>query len=215
MNLTANGLVIRAVDYRDNDRILTVMTQENGKLTVKAQGVRKKSSRLIAASQLFAYSNMDIYENKGFFTLNEAQVLEQFYQLANDLDGLALASYFCELLATEGEENSAIGDMLRLALNSLFALCKKLYPAAQIKAAFELRFMAIAGYMPSKQQCESLCPTAASAANYILSADLKKLFAFKIDDSSQRELGDFAEKYTCDKLERGFKTLDFYNSIKL
>lgn len=213
MNATVNGLVIRAVDYRDNDRILTVMTAEQGKLIVKAQGVRKKSSKLIASTQLFAYSNMAIYENKGYFTLNDAQVLEQFYQLANDLDALCLASYFCELLATEGEENTPVDGMLRLALNSLYALCKKLYPPAIIKAAFELRFISMVGYCPSQALLAEISPAAANAAQYILQADLKKLFSFSLDDVSVKQLADFAENYICKMLERGFKTLDFYKSI--
>lgn len=215
MNLTVNGLVIRASDYRDSDKILTVMTAERGKLTIKAPGVMGKKSKFAAAAQLFAYSNMTLYENSGFYTINEAQVLEQFYKLSGNLDSLALASYFCELLATEGEENIPVDGMLRLALNSFFALSGGLFDIRQIKAAFELRFILMAGYMPDAQERSSLNPTAAAAANYILSADLKKLFSFKIDDASLNELAKFAEKYTCAKLERGFKTLDFYKSISI
>ena len=153
MHLTTNGLVIRTVDWRDSDRLLTVMTQDHGKLTVKAQGVRRRSSRFGPAGQLFAYSEMSLYQQGGHYSLNDAQVIEQFFRLANDLDGLALASYFCQLLDTEGEENIPAPDLLRLALNSLFALCNQVNDRELIKAAFELRFLGLGGYEPDLWAC--------------------------------------------------------------
>ena len=54
MHLNTKGLVIRTVDWRDSDRLLTVMTEDYGKITVKAQGIRRRGSRFGAAGQLFA-----------------------------------------------------------------------------------------------------------------------------------------------------------------
>ena len=45
MHLNTKGLVIRTVDWRDSDRLLTVMTEDYGKITVKAQGIRRRGSR--------------------------------------------------------------------------------------------------------------------------------------------------------------------------
>ena len=59
---------------------------------------------------------------------------------------MALASYFAEVLDAEGEEDGESGAVLRLALNSLYALAKGLYSPGDIKAAFELRYMALSGY---------------------------------------------------------------------
>ncbi len=53
--MNTKGLVIRTVDWRDSDRLLTVMTEDYGKMTVKAQGIRRRGSRFGAAGQLFAY----------------------------------------------------------------------------------------------------------------------------------------------------------------
>lgn len=153
MHLTTKGLVIRTVDWRDSDRLLTVMTEDYGKITVKAPGIRRKSSRMGWAGQLFAYCQFTLYEKNGRLTLQDAQMLEQFFSLSRDLDALALGSYFCELLATEGEEDVPAPGMLRLALNSLYALAHHLYDIRQIKAAFELRFLAIAGYEPDLWKC--------------------------------------------------------------
>ena len=56
MFFKTRAVVLREVDYKDNDRILTLLTEDRGLLTVKARGVKSKSSKLKVACQLFAFS---------------------------------------------------------------------------------------------------------------------------------------------------------------
>ncbi len=153
MYQTVRGLTIRSVDYKEADKILTILTDTRGTLTVKARGVRRKGSRLKAAAQLFTFSQMTLYEQKGRAALQEAEILQQFPGLQNDLTSLSLASYFAEVLSTEAEDAPADPNILRLALNSLYALSNGLYTPGQIKAAFELRYMQMAGYAPDLAAC--------------------------------------------------------------
>lgn len=153
MYQTVRGLTIRSVDYKEADKILTVLTDTRGCLTVKARGVRRKGSRLKAAAQLFTFSQMTLYEQKGRTALQEAEVLQQFPGIQTDLTKLALASYLAEVLSTEAEDAPAEPDIQRLALNCLYALSNELCPPAVIKAAFELRYMLLAGYAPALEAC--------------------------------------------------------------
>lgn len=153
MHLTTKGLVIRTVNWRDGDRLLTVLTEDYGLITANAPGVRRRTSKFGGAGQLFAYCQFSLYEKGGRMTVQDAQVLEQFFRLSEDLDALALASYFCELLGAEGEEWAPAPGVLRLALNSLYALANHIAPPELIKAAFELRFLAISGYEPDLRRC--------------------------------------------------------------
>ncbi|MEG1430104.1 MAG: DNA repair protein RecO [Oscillospiraceae bacterium] len=90
MHIKTTGIVLREVDYKESDKILTVLTAEGGKRTVKARGCRGKSSRTAAACQVLVYSDLTITEYRDFFTLGEADSLEQFWNLRSDLDKLAL-----------------------------------------------------------------------------------------------------------------------------
>lgn len=153
MYQTVRGLIIRSVDYKEADKILTVLTDTRGCLTVKARGVRRKGSRLKAAAQLFAYSQMTLYEQKGRATLHEAEVLEAFSGLQTDIVKMALASYFAEVLGTEAEDAPMDTDVQRLALNCLYALANDLCEPGVVKAAFELRYMQMAGYAPDLGAC--------------------------------------------------------------
>ena len=104
-HISTQGLVLREVNYKEADKILTVLTAEGGKRTVKARGCRRKGSPLAASAQLLVYSDMTLFEYRDHFTLNEAESLQQFWHMKSDVGKLSLASYFAEVMeavAVEG-----------------------------------------------------------------------------------------------------------------
>lgn len=153
MHLTTKGLVLREVNYKESDKILTVLTAEEGKLTVSARGCRKKGSAIAAASQLLVWSEFTLYEYQGRWAIKEALTERQFDGVRSDLDKLALASYFAEVTEALAEEGQTEAGLLSLTLNSLHALEKLPLPPALIKTAFEWKAMALAGYEPMAEGC--------------------------------------------------------------
>jgi len=153
MFVTTKAIVLREVKYKEADRILTLFTAENGKITAKARGALRKSSRTAAATQQLTYSDMTLFFNKGKWTVNEASVSEGFDGLKSDIVRFALGSYFAECVEALSVEEQSDGAMLSLILNSLYALSRGMYDERKIKAAFELRLMSLAGYHPSVDAC--------------------------------------------------------------
>lgn len=153
MYTTIRGLVIREVNYKEADKILTVLTDTEGKLTVSARGARRKSCKYAAATQLFAYSEMTLFANKGRWSLNEAETREQFLGLREDIGRLALASYMAQMLEALSDEDMPNPQLLQCGLNSLYVLSRGLCPEKQIKAVFELRLMCLSGYEPDLSAC--------------------------------------------------------------
>jgi len=150
---TLHGLVLREVKFKEADKMLTVLTQEEGKLSLRARGALRKSCRFAAASQQLVYSEMTVFENRGRFAIEEASVIEDFSALRENITSFALGVYFAELMEVLSDEDSPDPEMLRLGLNSLYALSREMYPPKLIKAAFELRAMCIAGYAPPLDGC--------------------------------------------------------------
>lgn len=150
---TTKALVLREVKYKEADKILTVLTESDGKLTVKARGALRKGCKFGASAQVLAYSEMTLFGNKGKWSLNEAETLEQFLPLRSDIEKLALGSYFAEALESVSDEDSPDPAMLQLGLNSLFALSRGLYTHEHIKAVFELRLMSLSGFEPDVFGC--------------------------------------------------------------
>ena len=243
MFLKTDGLVVRQVNYKDNDQILTVLTKEHGLMTLKARGVRSRSSRLKGACQLLAYSEFTVFENRGFHTIDEANAIQMFPELRTDIELLSLASYFAQVAEVLSKEDMPNPELLSLTLNALYALCRRLCTPELVKAAFELRAACLGGYTPELSGCAVcgdpepdrfdvrggiLCcascsageglrlpvsPGSLAAMRYLVSCDAKRLFSFRLEGRAVKELCDLAETYLQTQLERGFYTLDFYKSL--
>ena len=153
MHIKARGLVLREVNYKEADKILTVLTDEGGKRTVKARGCRRRGSRLAASAQLLTYSEMTLFEYRDHCTMNEAASLEQFWGVRSDVEKLALGSYFAETMEAVALEGRSDPELLSLILNALYALDKLDRPPALVKAAYELQLLCLAGYAPMLDAC--------------------------------------------------------------
>jgi len=153
MYITTRGLVLREVKFKEADKLLTVLTEDEGKLTVRARGALRKGSRYAAAAQLLTFSEFTLFGNKGRWSLNEGTTVEQFLGIREDIGRFALGAYFAELLECVSDEDRPNAAVLRLGLNALYALSRSLYPPAHIKAVFELRLMCLSGFAPALDAC--------------------------------------------------------------
>ncbi len=243
MYLNIQAIVLRVTDYNDRDALLTVLSREYGKLTVKARGLRRKNSPLIAPCQLLAYGEFTLFEYRGMYTINEAHSIELFTALRRDLTKLSLGTYFAQVCEVLSQEDLPNPELQALLLNSLYALSKLDLPEMQVKAAFELRSACLAGYTPDLFGCHvcgdqnpdrfdlsagqlqcarcgggggirmPVTPGILQAMRYISMCDPKKLFGFSLGAENMQNLSTLTESYLCTQLERGFSALDFYKSL--
>lgn len=153
MYLTIQAIVLRVTDYNDRDALLTVLTRNHGKLTIKARGLLRKNSPLVAPCQLLSYGEFTLFEYKGQYTINEAHAIELFQGLRRDLGKLSLGTYFAQAAEVLSQEDLPNPELLSLVLNSLYALDKLGKQELLVKAVFELRSAAIAGYAPDLFGC--------------------------------------------------------------
>ena len=166
MHINTQGLVLRETNYKDGDKILTVLTSTEGKRTVKARGCRRKNSPLAAAAQLLVYSEMSLFAYRERWSMNEANTLEEFRGLRADVALLALASYCAETVDAVAREGEDTPGLLPLVLNTLYALDKLRKPPVLVKAAYELKLMSLAGYAPLLDAC-ALCGTQAPVSPHL------------------------------------------------
>lgn len=244
MYLKTEGLVLRVSPFQEADAMLSVLTRGHGLLSVRARGLRRAKSPLKGACQLLAYSEFTLFENRGFYTVNEASALEMFLPLRDDLERLTLAQYFAQVAEVLSQEDAPESGILPLTLNAIYALTKLNLPQRQIKAVFELRAMCVSGFQPELHGC-AVCGAEAperfdvsegclicagcggigirmplgrgalAAMRYVTLCEPKKIFSFRLEPQALDELADIAEAYLITKLERGFSTLDFYKSLLL
>lgn len=244
--IVTRGVVLRATETKEADYILTVLTAEHGRLTVVARGARRKTSKVSAVTQLLAFSEMVLYERNGYLMLSEGTTIELFDGVRRDVELLSLASYFAEMAEEVSAEDVPSAELLSLFLNALYALDTLKKPQRQVKAAYELKLLALSGYEPLLDGCAvcgaedpaapvfdavqgvvccggcargadllPLCPASLAAMRHIVLAPGKKLLSFSLTEDAEKRLAAVCESFAHAQLERRFKTLDFYKSIKL
>jgi len=153
--IDAKGIVLRSVNYGERDRILTIYTEELGLITATANGSRSLKSRTLVATEQFCYSRYVFSYKNDRYTVKEVDLIESFFDLRTDIEKLTLAGYVAEVVSHVGTENMPDVPLLRLTLNTLFALAKEKAPLAQIKGAFEMRAAALLGFMPELSSCSA------------------------------------------------------------
>lgn len=153
MFVKVKGLITRETRFKDQDKMLTVITAERGYISVRARGVMRLKCPFAPACQLFSYTEFTLFENKGLFSVNAAEPVELFLGLRTDARKLALAAYFSEIATSVADSDSDCEDLLRLTLNCLYALAAGSYSPEWIRAAFEMRMACIAGYTPQLAAC--------------------------------------------------------------
>jgi len=163
---TIDGLVIHVRESGDNDRLVTILTRERGKITFMAKGARSLKSRYMPACNPYVYANYAIHVKGNAFWLREASVTEAFQGINRDIASMYLAQYMCEVCMELSEPEQPAEELMRLVLNSFFAISNEVKPLPQIKAVFEIRAAILAGYEPDFTSCH-ICGAEESTAFYL------------------------------------------------
>ncbi len=154
--LKTAGIITKTTKFSETSLIVTVITKDLGKISAIANNARSSRSQLRMGLQLFAYSEIVVFEGKsrtGLYKINEVSLIEGFQGIRNSLEKLAYASYFAEVANEAVAENSPDDEIMRLLLNTLFALDRDLCSMSKIKTVFEWRIAAEAGYAPEVAVC--------------------------------------------------------------
>lgn len=151
----ARGIVLREQDTGEADKSLTFLLKERGRLRVNARGARKPASKLIAAAQQFAYSDIVVYQGRGggFHSLTQADLIESFHNIRYDYDKLALGQYLLEICEKTIPESAACDEALLLLLKSLTALSRESCGPDMVARCFEFKFFAGMGMAPEVRAC--------------------------------------------------------------
>jgi len=237
------GLVIKEVPYNDSDKMLTLITEEHGKITVLARDA-KKSGRSSYGTQVLTYGEYVIFKGRTSYTMNNCDVLMNFYNLAADLTRFAHAAHMLDMAGDAAQDNTLSKEILNLLIHGLVALQKGRIPLL-VSSAFALKLMQITGYPPHVKSCAScntsdieqiffsfknngfICENCAKHDNeavrvdigtakgimYVLCAQNGKVFNFELSDEVLKAFSNIAFKYISQHLDKNYKKLDILNEL--
>ncbi len=102
-NLRVSAIVLRRVDYGEADRILTVLTRDNGIISVMARGVRREKSRLAGGIELFAICDLSLVRSAqksgDMWTLTGSKLKKFYDQIMTDYDKLQFGYEAIKIIA--------------------------------------------------------------------------------------------------------------------
>lgn len=157
MNDRVTGLIIREMDYRDYDVILTVLTKEYGKISFRASGARKMSSR--NAGSLLPYTmtefSFDYHTGKTMFRLKTARTRKLWRSMHEDLEkssAAAVAADAADALTLEGTEVSFSKNVYDF-LEKAFDLLNRGENSDTVLSLFLSDLLKTAGFAPDVEEC--------------------------------------------------------------
>lgn len=243
--IKTRGLVIREVAAGDYDKILTVISDELGKISVSAKGVRRSGNRHSAGTQVLSYCDWVLYKGKNTYILNSCEILYPFYEIRQDITLLAYAAQLIEMIQDTTPENQPSREPLLLLLHALHQLKSK-NPELVVRV-FSLKLLQIMGYTPcltgcckcgtkaideiyfSFEDCGFICenckskaadciriePATAKALIYIICAKIRDVFGFELSDEALRNFSRIVDKYCMDKLEKNYSRSSYLKELHI
>ena len=154
MNLIKlKGIVIKEVQYKDNDKIITILTDTLGKVSCIARGAKRTNSPILANAQYLVYNEFVLYKSRNFYYVNSANVIDTFYNIRIDLDKLEISFELTRLLGRVTDENQDTSSILKLFLNTMYILGKESKEANLVISIFKLKLFCLLGFMPHIDKC--------------------------------------------------------------
>lgn len=153
MELVVNALTLKAVDYNENDKILTLLTAELGKITAGIKGVKKAGAKLKFAAQPFCFAEFVLAKRGDKYTVINASESESFYDLRTDINKFYAASSAAEAANALTYEGDECREIFYALIKALSGMCSGSESAALIE--FLLDVLKRSGYGISAENCAS------------------------------------------------------------
>lgn len=107
MDVKTDAIVLQSIDYKDNDKLLTLFSPALGKITAGIKGVKKPTAKLAFSVQPFCFAEYVLAEKNGRYTVTGAYLHESFFSLRYDIVrfyGACAAAEICRVILQENEK---------------------------------------------------------------------------------------------------------------
>ena len=147
------AIVLSRRDFGESDRLLKLFTPDRGKISAIAKGARKPKSKIGGHLELFARSDVLIHKGRNLDILSQAELVEPYLGLRDDLRRGAYANYTAELLDRfTTDEDAAQSELFDLLHHSLHRIAADADPRLTARF-YELHLLGLAGFLPELMEC--------------------------------------------------------------
>ena len=203
------GIILKSSEYKDKDRMISVLTKDYGIVSVCAKGVSGKNSKYSFVSVPFSYCEFVVNDSHGFYYLKEGSVISGNTAIMDSLESMAVAGHMAECLSWTVMQSENARDCYELSIYSFYALSAAPSDYLTIMIVFNWRLMWQLGMADKAQICigetfgdHKLSNREIEILDYIGSNPLSKIFALKLNGNDIRVLRGLTLDYLRMHLEK-------------
>jgi len=146
------GIVLKSMEYKEADKIVTIFTKDYGKITAIGKGVRKIKSKFGSSLEILTHSVFLFYKGRNIDIVSQTEILESFFSTSREVIKFAFAANCVEVvnkLTEEREINIGLFNLLKEVLHYL----RESNDPKLLTLSFKWQTMSILGYRPSLDHC--------------------------------------------------------------
>ncbi len=147
------AIVLRYVNYRDNDRMVTLLSPSRGRIDAVIRNCRKPKSHNLNAGEMFALGDYMLHEANGRAAVTSVKLIETFYPLRNDYNRLICGTWLLNLAEAAAEPEQEQRELFMLLLHTLSRLAFSDQEWKPLLTGFLLHFSACEGFKPRLNHC--------------------------------------------------------------
>ena len=153
--IKTKGIILAQNNMGDNDKMVTLLTPDLGKIGCAAKGARRPKSALMSGTQFLCFGEFLIYKGVSSYNINSCEPIEIFYNIRLDIDKLKCASEIAKIVNDVTDENQNTYRILQLTLNTIYMISESDKDLSLILSIFKLRLLSIIGFRPIIEKCAS------------------------------------------------------------
>lgn len=147
------GLVLKNINFKDSDKIYTIFVRVLGKVSGKARGIRKFSSKRLSSLDSLNLVKIGLVGDYELKTITEVVLIDSFKNIKTDLSKLKTAIYLIEIVSNYLNESEEYTDLFDLLIKCLKRLEGTSYLDTRIENYFEYQFLKMSGYELNLHDC--------------------------------------------------------------
>lgn len=208
--LTTEGLILKRKNFGEANRVLTVLTDRLGKISIIAKGVRRITSRRAGNIEVLNRVKLHLFKAKNY-TLSEAESLETFSNLKGNLTLSTISFHIIELVDRLTVEEQKNNDLYNLTLGILRLL--ETHPRQIFIRAFEVKILSLLGFW-SLQAIEGVDIETKNLLEKLHRSSWQQIEQLEISQDQAIALERILRYYIEKILESGLKSVKVLNKLK-
>ncbi|MGI5879487.1 MAG: DNA repair protein RecO [Syntrophomonadaceae bacterium] len=150
----SRAIILKTSDLRETDKLVTIFSEQEGKLTAVARGIKKPNSSLRACVQPFCHSQLFFSRGRELDLITQGRLLEFYGNAREDLNCTLHCMYIMELLDKSLMDKVPVPRLYKATLETLQTINRAEINPLIIRY-FEMTLLIYLGYKPVLDQCVS------------------------------------------------------------